>query len=270
MANKRVKKTSEKKESTSFLAYIPFIVLVAVIIAFVTLPYISSKPSLPVVEVNQFEKISNHGFTNNVQIYFITWYKSPDGATDSWVIYTALRHYGTFNVTPTYSVYDQYIGNATPGLIFNSFTPNTSDIYFKAIYVYGDNYNETINGTAIPQGEYLNYALAVIKAQAPSWVYNIILKYIVNGVVAYGKEAVEGISPANYTGVTRMPTVLIISGPKGVWLLLGYPEQFTPTYLTLVVKETPSQLLENIDEDKIPDPLNTTASTLLQIINMVN
>lgn len=264
MSNKRKQtvKTSKKEERrTSPLAYVPFIALVVIIALFILIPYMSPKQSFPVVEINQFTKVSDKGYSNNVQVYFITWYGSEDGAADSWVIYTALKNYGLFNVTPKY-----LIGNTTSGLIFNSFTPNTSIVNFKAIYVYGQFYNETPNGTIIPKGEYLKYALIEIKNEAPDWVYDLVLKYIVNGILAYGREAIEGISPANYTGVERMPTTLIISGPKGTWILIGYPEQFSPEYLKIAVNVTPNEFLNKINQGKIPGPLNDSATTLLQIV----
>jgi len=182
---------------------------------------------------HHFVKISNIDYAGNntVEIYFISWYGCLDGATNSWALYMVLSHYGTLNVSPNYSDYKpqpltptKKIMGMVPGLIFNSFKPN-STILFNPIYLMGKFYpNKTmtlINGTMLNYTKInlVELELHELKNEAPSWVYNIIYEYEVNMTFEDGKALVWFKAPAPH-----IPTTTIITGPNGTWMMIGYPE----------------------------------------------
>jgi len=182
---------------------------------------------------HHFVKISNVDYAgnNSVEIYFISWYGCLDGATNSWALYMVLSHYGTLNVSPNYSDYKpqpltptKKIMGMVPGLIFNSFKPN-STILFHPIYLMGKFYpNKTmtlINGTMLNYTKInlVELELHELKNEALSWVYNIIYEYEVNMTFEDGKALVWFKAPAPH-----IPTTTIITGPNGTWMMIGYPE----------------------------------------------
>lgn len=126
-------------------------------------------------------KVNNENYVgnNSVEIYFISWYGCPNGATSSWVLYLVLKYYGNLSVMPHSSKFIPKIHSSIPGLIFLNYTPH-SNVLFHFIYLYNQYLNETMNGIPIKnlssnQAVYLG--LQEVKENAPSWVYNIIYFY---------------------------------------------------------------------------------------------
>ena len=231
MAKKRTKKTSNENK----LMYVPFIVLAVIIVLLVALPYIhfptssttvaeASTPLFNLVKINNI----NYAGNNTVQIYFISWYGCPNGATTSWPLYLALSKFGYVNVTPHYSITESTVGAPIPGLIFSNFTHfKGENIYFHPVYIYGQYLNETPNGTPISSKDLVTYGLQELKNLVPYWVYNLTEFYEVNQTY----QALQGQSPAYASNIPHLITILIISGPGGTWMVMGYPAQISPTDL---------------------------------------
>jgi len=110
-------------------------------------------------------KVSNINYSGNdsVQVYFISWYGCPLGATDSWGLYIALSKYCILNVTPNYSDLDSvlispnstFIGK-TPGLLFVS-CESKSNVIFHFIYLLGRAYISNSTAT-LPNGTMIKYS----------------------------------------------------------------------------------------------------------------
>lgn len=191
------------------LIIIPLIVL---FIVFLILPYIFYPFEVP---LNTFFKVSDQdlakaGYTC---IIFITWYGCPYGAADSWVLYSFLSHYGKIIYNFSYSDPNDIYPN-TPEIIFKSFTPN-STIIFKFVYLYNRYLNATASGEKV--NNYVSYGLYKIESELPQY-YSIIYKYVV-------KDWAQGgfFQSAAYLGNPHhIPTVIIISGGKGTYMLIGY------------------------------------------------
>ncbi|WP_338604138.1 DUF929 domain-containing protein [Sulfolobus tengchongensis] len=231
------KQNKNKKKSTqneNKLIYIPFAVLIVVIVLLVVFPYINHNPSTGTITANantplfNVYKVSNTNYVgnNSVEIYFISWYGCPNGATASWPLYLALRHFGNVSVVPHYSIYESDLGSAIPGLLFLNYTPYpTSHVYFHPIYIYGQYLNETTNGTPINTDD-VTFGLQELKSMVPNWVYNLVVYYEVNQTYTQ-----IGTSPAYYGKYPHIITIIIISGPGGTWVDLGYPNSISPQTL---------------------------------------
>lgn len=230
MTKKRGSKKANQTENK--LIYIPFVVLVVIVVLLVSLPYIHSPNSNSSTIANadtpffNMMKVSNIDYAqnNSVQVYFISWYGCPNGATTSWPLYLALKKFGNLIVEPHYSINEPDLGSAIPGLLFLNYTPysNYSNVYFHPIYIYGQYLNETINGTPITTNAVL-YGLKELKALVPEWVYNLTVFYELNQTLPnLGK-------PIAYAGnPPHLVTILIISGPGGTWVDVGYPKNISP------------------------------------------
>ncbi len=261
MAKPKQKKSKQKKESN--LLYIPFAVLIAVIVILVVFPYIhASKNSVSVANANtplfNIYKVSNQNFAgnNSVQIYFISWYGCPNGATSSWPLYLALEHFGNVSVKTNYSIYESDLGARIPGLIFTNYTPyNTKalPVYFHPIYIYGHYLNETTNGTPIPTNDIVSFGLQELKELVPSWVYNLTVFYEINSTYNINGNMINVINAGNPPHIV---TLTIISGPGGTWVDIGYPNNISPTQLAglnstllyqyITGKSTPSGIYANV------------------------
>jgi len=235
MAKQRRSKKTNQTENK--LIYIPFAVLVAIIVLLVSLPYIHSPSSNSSTVANadtpffNMMKVSNVNYAKNntVQVYFISWYGCPNGATTSWPLYLALRNFGNVVVEPHYSVNEPDLGGPIPGLLFLNYTPTPSKysiiVYFHPIYIYGQYLNETINGTPITTNAVL-YGLKELKTLVPEWVYNLTVFYELNQTLPKLDQ------PIAYAGnPPHLVTILIISGPGGTWVDVGYPNNISPNNL---------------------------------------
>ena len=227
------------------------IIILPLVIAFIlllTLPYILYPFEVP---LNVFIKVSNQdlakpGFTC---IIFISWYGCPYGATDSWVLYAFLSHYGKIKYEFSYSdPYDIYPN--TPALIFLHFQPN-STIQFKFLYLYNRYLNATASGLKV--SNYVQYGLEEIQKYFPSY-YSIIKEYVVD------KWAQGGyFQSAAYMGnPPHIPTLIIISGTKGTYLLIGHI--ISPS---LIAGKSPQYLITHLNESYI----QTGVKIIEEIIN---
>ena len=262
-------KSSRKKE---FLLIIPFIVLVLIMIP-LFMPH--EEPFF------QFAKVSseNYAGNNTVQVYFISWYGCPFGASDSWGLYIALSNYGQLNVTPNYSdveavplTQNQPVVGTVPGLTFNSFVPK-SIVDFHPIYLLGRIYpNNTAvlpNGTIISWNKILNVELNELKQEVPSWMYNLIYEYQIQLPYRNGQPIAELGNPPHIV------STIIITGPHGTWMLMGYDQQVyysAPGVLVLFAKQNhdaPLLLLEMIQQHNIPPGLNFIYEEGVQINNII-
>jgi len=296
--NSMASKKKKKQSNESKLIYIPFIALVAVAVAFFALPLLHSSNGSTTSPTNpstnqpypffQFAKVSNINYAGNntVQVYFISWYGCPFGASDSWGLYIALSKYGILNVTPNYSDLETVpisstnsIQGEVPGLVFNSFTPK-SNVYFHPIYLLGRIFtsNSTAslaNGTIISYSgnSLVNLELNELQKEAPSWVYNLIYQYQIQTPFEQG-EAIA------YLGnPSHIVSTIIITGPNGTWMIMGYDQQVNygaPGLLAQYASKlnyspsVPEQLLQNIQAGIIPPSLEfikeegTQISTIIQ------
>ena len=293
---------SKKKESNeSKLIYIPFVAVVIIAAAFFVLPLLHSSSSTQTASSSniqtvslstnkpffQFAKVSNENYAGNdsVQVYFISWYGCPYGASDSWALYIALSKFGLLNVTPNYSDLEAIpsttgtIEGKVPGLIFNSFVPK-SNVYFHAIYLLGRIFpsNSTAsltNGTIISYSgnSLVNLELNELKKLAPSWVYNLVYEYQIQTVFP------QGGAPIAYLGhPPHIASTIIITGPNGTWMLIGYDQQINPGAPGLLAQyaslsnyspSVPEQLLQNIQEGTIPPSLEFIKQEANQISNII-
>ncbi|AWR97497.1 DUF929 domain-containing protein [Acidianus sulfidivorans JP7] len=190
---------------------IAIIILVVFFVLIFTLPYILQPFEVP---LNSLFKVSNENFSNSgTCIVLISWAGCPFGAADSWVLYNFLSHYGNITFKIYYSDPNDVYPN-TPGILFESFTSNSS-IHFKFVYLYNRFLNATYNGTVV--NNYVKYGLSVINTTFPKY-FNIIKEYVVDKWAAGGF-----FQSAAYLGnPPHIPTVVIISGPKGTYMLIGH------------------------------------------------
>ena len=262
-------KRSSKKE---FLLIIPIIVLVLIMVP-LFIPH--KEPFF------QFAKVSNENYAGNysVQVYFISWYGCPYGGSDSWGLYIALSNYGQLNVTPNYSdveavplTQNQTVVGAVPGLIFNSFAPK-SIVDFHPIYLLNRIYpNGTAllpNGTMIPWSKILSVELNELKKEVPSWVYNLIYEYQIQLPYENGEPIAELGNPPH------IASTIIITGPRGTWMLIGYDQQVyygAPGVLALFARQNPYApllLLEMIQQHNIPPGLSFIYEEGVQINDII-
>ena len=169
-----------------------------------------------------FAQISDSNFGSHVNIYYVSWYGCPFGAADSWGFYLALQHYG--NVSMAYP--STHYSNAndiypdTPGLIFYQ-EMITNNLTFTPIYLY----NQTMTGTTqnVPiTGSLLSYGLNHTASAMPPLV------------ASFEKDAMTAVPTQGFKGPTgevngHVNTNIIITGPKGAWILNG--PLFSPSNL---------------------------------------
>ncbi|AWS00163.1 DUF929 domain-containing protein [Metallosphaera hakonensis JCM 8857 = DSM 7519] len=252
-----------QKQNESKLIYIPFIALILVIVLFVGLSF---RPSASAESAfTNLVKVSSTDYAPNgtTQVYLVSWYGCPYGATLSWPLYLALSHYGNISVEPHLSVAEPDIANGDPipGLLFESFTPNSS-VQFHFLYIY----NQFLNAT--PSGEPLNgngvqIGLNELESEAPSWVLNLVEEYQLNKTLVFYDNNQVPIAFGSQT--PHLVTTLVISGPGGTWILLGYPKQLTPNQVVSINKD-PAQILNEIRDGQIPSQMDQAYQTILQII----
>ncbi|EZQ02025.1 MULTISPECIES: DUF929 domain-containing protein [Acidianus] len=257
---------AKKAGSESKLIYVPFIILIVIIAGFI---FMTTTPSHGQSEIPfaQFVKVSSTDYDSTpgqVSIYFISWYGCPLGATTSWPLYAALRAEGAnLVVYPHYS-----IEGAIPGLIFNNSEDKISnDLVFHSLYLYNEYLNATPNGTpihAIHSGGLRNEGLAELKSEAPSWLVNLVEKYQFNeSATSDGSN----LGPMAYYGnEPHIVTMLVITGPKGTWIMLGYPSSFiSPQDVKSL--GSPQQIYQEIQSGNIPTSILNAEQKILNIIS---
>ncbi|QKQ99187.1 DUF929 domain-containing protein [Metallosphaera tengchongensis] len=262
------KKSGSKNESR--LIYIPFIALALVIILFVAL---SMRPS----DVSQqtqsaftnLVKVSSTDYASSgkVEVYFVSWYGCPYGATLSWPLYVSLEHYGVVGVTPHTSLTEPGLSSyPIPGLIFQNFTPS-SNLDFHFYYIYNQYLNETVSGQPL-DGKGVQLGLQELSQEAPNWLVNLISEYQLNRtLVALPNGSQAPIAFASET--PHLVTTLVITGPGGTWILLGYPSSFTPQD-AVSISTDPSVILSEINSGTVPSQIQVTAQQLLQVIQQAS
>ncbi len=189
-------------------------------------------PSLLPNDLFHFIKINNKGYTNNVTVYLVSWLGCPFGASLSWPLYDTLTHFGNVSAEPHYSIDEADIGGYVPGLIFTGYEPN-STVSFHFIYLYNQYLNASPNGTSMKN--LVSGGLEELKAYSPSWVYQIIYKYDVEDSDIF--TGFSFVAPAYMGSPPHIPTTLIITGPNGTWILIGYLNQLSPSSLALSSNE---------------------------------
>jgi len=256
----RKNKNRNGSNKKKFLIVIPIAVILIILSSFI---FISSQPK----PFFQFAKVSDNDYApnNSTVVYFISWNGCPLGATDSWGLYIALSNYGVLNVTPNYSDVEELplsqnqtiVGNV-PGLIFNSFKPD-SNIIFKPIYILNRIYNNGTaslpNGTIIQNNNILNVELKELQNEVPDAIYNLIVKYELD------TPFMNGVSIAYLNNPNHIPSTIIITGKNGTWMLIGYDQQVdygTPGVLSLIGRENANSsylLLKMINQHSLPSGL---------------
>lgn len=196
------------------LKNIVIIIFVAIFIFLIISPYILQPFEVP---LNTFFKVSNVNYSlggeNSTCIVFISWYGCPYGATDSWILYSYLTHYGKVIYNVSYSDPNDIYPN-TPALIFLNFTPN-STVHFKFIYLYNRYLNATVNGTVV--NNFVSYGLEVISNVLPQY-YPFVKEYVT-------QKWASGsfFQPVAYMGnPPHIPSLIIVSSDKGTYMLIGH------------------------------------------------
>lgn len=249
------------------------IVIASLVYAFV---YEANLPKIASGSTGEIFKVNNVNYANNdsVQVYFISWYGCPNGATASWELYLALSKFGYVSVEPHGSKFNPDIGSSVPGLIFTGFTPS-SNVYFHYLYVYNEYLNETTTGIPIPnlasnQAVYLG--LNIVKQDEPGWVYNLVYYYMIeDNLVNIGNGSIA-------LGYHHLVTMCVITGPKGTYAFILYPNPITPVLLlkslglsslsTGQAEGYAKVLLANITQgQEIPSVIVQAENNLLDVIN---
>ncbi len=266
---------SKKGTRESRLVYVPFIIAVVIIALVLVLPSVKSPAtnttqnggSFPFL---QFVKVSNQDYASSpdtVEVYFVSWEGCTYGAAQSWPLYLALSHYGKVNATPNWSDPEPLLtpnGSVSapmqvPGLLFQSFEPNGS-VRFHSFYMIGRIfYNGTFsltNGTVIP---YSGDSIVTLEQQelqkdVPSWVYDLIVKYELETPVGQYPDLADAGNPPH------LATVLLITGPNGTWMIIGYDQNVNPVapYFLAASGYTPQELYGYVSKGVLP---NVTATS---------
>jgi len=265
----------KKSAKESRLVYVPFVVAVAIVALLVVLAFFKSPAtnttqtggSLPFL---QFVKVSNKDYAsspNTVEVYLISWEGCPYGATQSWPLYLALSHYGKVNATPNWSDPEPLptpngglsAPMQVPGLLFQSFEPNGS-VRFHFLYMIGriyPNYTFSLpNGTVIPfSGDSIaTFEQQELQKDVPGWVYDLMVKYELETPVGQYPNLVEAGNPP------RFPTTLIITGPNGTWMIIGYDQTVNPAapYYLAVSGYSPQELYGYVSKGVLPNVTTTS------------
>lgn len=172
-----------------------------------------------------FYKVSSQDYATQGQtdVYLVSWIGCPNGAVYSWSLYQALEHYGQLNYTMQYSNPND-APKSIPGLIFSGFAPN-STVMFQSVYMYNEYLNETTTGKQVNASNSVDLGLGVVQSEAPSWVYNLVNKWI---VAEPATKLSNGTMVSLSYGDQKLPhvvTTLLVSGSRGTWLVAGaiYP-----------------------------------------------
>jgi Domain of unknown function (DUF929). len=266
---------SKKGTRESRLVYVPFIIAVVIIALVLVLPSVKSPAtnttqnggSFPFL---QFVKVSNQDYASSpdtVEVYFVSWEGCTYGAAQSWPIYLALSHYGKVNATPNWSDPEPLLtpnGSVSapmqvPGLLFQSFEPNGS-VRFHSFYMIGRIfYNGTFsltNGTVIPYSgdSIVTLEQEELQKDVPGWVYDLIVKYELETPVGQYPDLADAGNPPH------LATVLLITGPNGTWMIIGYDQNVNPVapYFLAASGYTPQKLYGYVSKGVLP---NVTATS---------
>ncbi|ABP95656.1 protein of unknown function DUF929 [Metallosphaera sedula] len=263
-------KGKKKNEKESRLIYIPFIALLLVIALFIGLSFRTSVSTSAQSAFTNLVKVSSTDYAPNgtTQVYFISWYGCPYGATLSWPLYVALSNYGNLTVIPHYSVAEPDLANGAPipGLLFQRFTPS-SNVQFHFYYIYNQYLNATPSGQPVNNADRVQVGLNELENMTPSWVVNLVEQYQLSETqVVYNGNQVP---IAMGSSEPHLVTTLIISGPGGTWIMLGYPKSLPPSEV-VSINGNSTQLLNEIESGHVPSPIESTAQQILQIIQQAS
>lgn len=289
MASKRSSKKKRQQQTESKLIYIPFAVLAVILVAIFVIPsLIHNSPSSNSNEVTSssssnsnspffaFAKVSDQDFAgNSVAVYMISWYGCPNGAANSWGLYLALSHYGIINASPIWSdnepLSPTYFGRV-PGLIFYGLQ-NSSNVKFYPIYILGRIYTNNgtatlTNGTTILTTQIMPIEEEELQKALPAGLYDIIEKYQLNTTFP------ETGKPIAFSGnPPHIITMIIVTGPKGTWMLIGYPQSLGEVPLILSQSNlTPEQLYQAVSSGNLsglPSDISSIIEQEAQIIQQV-
>jgi len=248
------------------IVYVPFATLAVVLVLLIGLQSLHNASSAPSAWTKPV-KVSSKDYTppKEVDVYFISWYGCPFGATESWPLYLALEHFGKVQAEPHYALRTGGLvfGLPLPGLLFQNFTPN-STLHFHFFYMYNQFLNATVNGTPISAGGAVRVGLDEIQASFPSWVYQLVYEYQLHKTYVTGLNGT--LVPVIYKGaIPHLVTTLIVTGPKGTWIMLGYPYFFTPDQLFQVSMNS-TALFNQIQQGQVPQVLQNASQQILNLI----
>jgi len=285
MAKRKADRKTKTKKQDSKLIYIPFIVLGVLIVALVGFTsyshpvfspasYISSSPA-----PFKFFKVNNQNYAGNstVQIYFISWYGCPYGATDSWALYKVLTQYGTVNATPGHSLSEPNIP-FIPALWFEGYQPQpNSNVDFHFLYIYNENLTATPTGVPVnpTNGSAVTIGLQEIKDNlsfAP-WIYNLVKEYEVDTPIVTTSSGLND-SIAYSTPAPHIATLTIITGPGGTYMEIGFVSPMNPDVIGQSSATAAQQYAEQLySQLKSNDITNGSVKTMIdqgsQVINYV-
>ncbi|MBW9140890.1 MAG: DUF929 domain-containing protein [Candidatus Aramenus sp.] len=233
-------------------------VVVLILVVFFIISFSLWSPIVSIfypVPLKHLVKVSGRDFDNgSVAVYFITWYGCPYGATVSWPLYVFLEKFGNVTVEPHYSIVEGDIGSPVPGLLFLNYSSKL--ISFHVLYLYNQYLNATPNGTRIDN--LVTYGLGVIKQEEPPWVYSLIKEYEVDlPLVSPWTNVVNSGNPPH------VATALIITSPKGTFMLIGYPSTLSPQDV-LSISSNATYLLALVNSGKVPPQILSFSEQLVQ------
>ncbi|BBG25467.1 DUF929 domain-containing protein [Sulfuracidifex tepidarius] len=275
MAKRKNNVKTKNKKQDSKLIYIPFIVLGVLIVALIGFTSFSHPVFSPSSSFSsspapfKFFQVNTQNYAGNdsVQVFFISWYGCPYGATDSWALYKTLSQYGNIQATPGHSISEPNIPYI-PSLWFTSFKPNSS-VYFHYLYMYNEYLNATPSGIPInpENGSAVIVGLQEIKdnlSYAP-WIYNIIEQYEVDTPLVSSSSGLND-SIAYSTSAPHIATMIIITGPGGTYALIGYP---TPAMNPDEIGQNSASAAQNYSENLLSQLKNNdiTDSNVNTMIN---
>ncbi|MEM3914405.1 MAG: DUF929 family protein, partial [Metallosphaera sp.] len=102
-----------------------------------------------------------------------------------------------------------------------------------------------------------------LQTSAPNWVFNLVKEYQLNKTtVLYNNNQLP---IALGSPIPHLVTTLIVTGPGGTWILLGYPKSLPPSQV-ISISHDPSQILSEIKSGNVPSPIEATSQTIYQVI----
>ncbi|BFH73814.1 DUF929 domain-containing protein [Sulfurisphaera javensis] len=252
---------------------IPIILGIIVIISIIIAVSMRTQVTMAIGGLGYIFKVNNVNYAgdNSVQIYFISWYGCPNGATSSWILYLVLNKYGTVSVIPHSSKFAPRLGSAIPGLLFLNYTPK-SNVYFHFIYLYNEYLNETLNGIPITnftgnQAVYLG--LKELKSEVPHWVYQLAFFYNI------GDKLVNQGNGSIALAYHHLVTMCFITGPKGTYAFILYSNPITPEKLlqalgvsSLSMSEAKSLASHLLSSKEMPSIILQAEQNLNQVISI--
>lgn len=271
-----------KKNRESKLLYVPFGVL-GVVLLLIILPGIigmSPKSNTNGIPLGEFVKVSNQDYSTDpgtVQVYFVSWYGCPVGASLSWPLYEVMSHYGHISYQLNYSTPLEKDAPNLPTMIFKNFS-RSSNVEFIPVYLYGRFLNTTPSGQPIQQSQLIQVGESELEKEVPQPIYNIIVNYTTEvDLLEQTHNGTSVLPPSAYDGnPQKINSVIVITGPNGTYLLNGPLPTLNPPSLRNITTQEMIDVLNTQNYSSLPPNLQNiylglqdSASQILSVIQSV-